>query len=159
MTRARKRAALSRVAVDRAVMRLRLQRVRLWTKAPESADRLPSTLRGGTRLRRESVIELHPSIHQQRRNPGGLEHMPQTTTGLFRRRQGIAYGSLLLLQLGLLQRTIQRAGRNVNAWLSRNGHSTFLRPMMELAVTSLHSNLKPPIGLKEFDEFSDLHAR
>ena len=34
-----------------------------------------------------------------------------------------------------------------------------LCPMMELTVTSLHSNLKPPISLKELDEFFDLHAR
>jgi hypothetical protein len=33
------------------------------------------------------------------------------------------------------------------------GLGTLLRPMMELPMTSLHSNLKPPIGLKELDEF------
>lgn len=30
--------------------------------------------------------------------------------------------------------------------------------MMELAMASLHPDLKPPIGLKEIDEVFDLHA-
>lgn len=55
----------------------------------------------------------------------------------------------------MLQRAVERARWDVNTRLARDRHRT---RRMELAMTSLHPNLKPAILLKHRDELANLHT-
>jgi hypothetical protein len=83
--------------------------------------------------------------------------MPQMKSGLPQRRQDSACSLLLFLQARLFQHTIQRAGRDVNAELTRDRYGSAFRRVMKLAMATLHPNLEPAICLKQTDEIVNLH--
>ena len=102
---------------------------------PEWVDPVPSIPLSEAQLLRESTIEPPPSIRQPQHSPEDPERTPHRNLGPFRQQQGNAYASPFLREPGLLDRTIQRTGWNVNVRLSCNRHGSLLCRMMKLAVT------------------------
>src|SRR5262249_42884410 len=63
------------------------------------------------------------------------------------------------LQSGLLQDTVQGAGRNFVTHLAGNGDAAFLRWVLELAVAAACRHLVPAIRLQPLQNLAHLHAR
>ena len=60
---------------------------------------------------------------------------------------------------GLLEDTIQRAGRQIIVWFPGDGHSPGFCRMLELSMISASCDQEPAIFMYQAQDFPDLHHR
>jgi hypothetical protein len=63
-----------------------------------------------------------------------------------------------LLESGLLQNAVERAGCQIVTGLSCDRHSAGFAWMLELAVTASCGNLIPAVSIQSMEDVLDLHA-
>ena len=84
---------------------------------------------------------------------GEIWYIRPETFWTFLNHHHVAHNNLLF-QTRLLQRTVERSGRNINAGFSCNRYGSRFRRVMKLPMASLLPHLQPAVSLNQRDEFS-----